>query len=299
MSTTSRVGQATHGIHRLAARATSPMRMLPAFVVIGTKRGGSTALFEYLLSHPMVRRGNVRKGSRYFDMHYDRGWNWFRSTFPLARPLASGEVVTGEASPYYMFHPLAPRRLAAALPEARLLAVLRDPVDRAWSQWQFERRLGHEDLPFEEAIAREPERLAGQAERIEAGGESFAWRHHSYLARGRYAEQLERLYELFPPSQVLVCQSEALLADPNATLATAWPFLGLPDHRIDRPRAFKMGGYQDGMPPAVRARLEAYFAPWNQRLYQLPGIGFRFGPGPATATAAEAPPGPAGYRAGA
>lgn len=294
MNTTSRAARATHAIHRLAARATSPLRMLPAFVVVGTKRGGSTALFEYLLSHPMIRHGNVRKGSRYFDMHYDRGWSWFRSTFPLA---SRREVITGDASPYYMFHPLAPQRLAAALPEARLLAVLRDPVDRAWSHWQFERRRGHEDLPFEEAIAREPERLAGEAERIAAGGESVAWRHYSYLARSRYAEQLERLYQLFPPSQVFVCQSEALLADPNATLARAWPFLGLAPHRIDQPRTYKVGGYQDAVPLGVRARLEEYFAPWNERLYQLPGIGFRFGP--AAVRTAEAPPGPAGCRAGA
>lgn len=274
MSKTSNVGHGAHAIHRLAARATSRLRMLPAFVVVGTKRGGSTALFEYLVSHPQVRRGNVRKGSRYFDMHYDRGWRWFRSTFPLALP--GRGLITGEASPYYMFHPLAPQRIATALPEARLLAVLRDPVDRAWSHWQFERRLGHENLPFEEAIAREPERLAGQAERIAAGGDSFAHRHYSYLARGRYAEQLERLYQLFPPEQVLVCQSEALLADPDAVLARAWSFLGLAPHRIEQAHTFKAGGYRDGMPATTRARLQEYFAPWNERLYQLPGVTFRF-----------------------
>ena len=294
-SRASRVGDAAHTIRRLAARASSGLRMLPAFVVVGTKRGGSTALFEYLLSHPLVLRGNVRKGSRYFDMHYDRGWSWFRSTFPLALPGRDG-VITGEASPYYMFHPLAPERLAAALPEARLLAVLRDPVDRAWSHWQYERRRGHEDLPFEEAIAREPERLAGQAERIIAGGASFAHRHYSYLARSRYAEQLERLYQLFPPTQVLGLHSESLLADPNAALAPVWSFLGLPPHPIAHPRTFKVGGYADGMPPATRARLEAYFAPWNERLYQLPGITFRF----VSPTAnASAPPGPSGCHAGA
>ncbi len=272
--------------------------MLPDFVVIGTKRGGSTALYEYLISHPEVRRGNVRKGSRYFDVHYDRGWNWFRSTFPLA--LTNGGAITGDASPYYMFHPLAPERLAAALPAARLLAALRDPVDRTWSHYQYERRRGNEHLSFEEAIEREPERLASEAERIKAGLDSPAWRHHSYLARGRYAEQLERLYQLFPPSQVLVCHSEALLADPDAELAKAWSFLGLAPHRTSQPHTFKVGGYSDDMPAGVRARLEEYFAPWNERLYQLPGIRFRFKPfKPAGAGSSAAPRGPAGYRAGA
>ncbi len=129
-----------------------------------------------------------------------------------------------------MFHPLAPSRIAAALPDARLIVLLRDPVERAWSHYHNERRLQAEPLSFEDAIRSEPERLVGQAEQMAAdpGFQGFAWRHWSYLARGRYAEQLERLYELFPPSQVLVVQSELLRADPTGRWrrcggSSAWP----------------------------------------------------------------------------
>jgi hypothetical protein len=184
-------------------------------------------------------------------------------------------AITGEASPYYLFHPLAPGRIARALPEVRLIAVLRDPAERAYSQYQFERRHGFEDLPLAEALDREPERLAGEAERMlrEPGYESFAYRHHGYLARGRYAEQLERLFELVPPARVLLLQSEALLADPDAVLARVWSFLDLPPYTLRRTRRLDAGSY-DPMPDDVRDRLRRYYGGHNQRLRQLTGIDF-------------------------
>jgi len=263
---------------RLLAQATSRARLLPSFLVIGTKRGGSTSLYDYITRHPAVLPATVDKGSHYFDVNYNRGWNWFRSTFPLATPMATRRgVITGEASPYYMFHPLAAERIAAALPDARLIALLRDPVTRAWSQHQYETKRGFEDLPFEQALDREAERLAGGAEQVMAGGSSFAHRHHTYLARGRYAEQLERLYQLFPPQQVLVLQSEALFADPAATLLRIWRFLGLADHRLEDVPVLKANRYEQAMPAAARAYLESYYQPHNERLYRLPGIDFRWG----------------------
>src|SRR5436190_14197633 len=214
-----------YGGIRLLQRASSPVRMLPTFLVVGAKRAGTSSLYQYLIRHPDVRTCASGKGMHYFDVGYERGWQWYRSSFPL---IGRGGI-SGEASPYYMFHPLAPARIAAAIPEARLIVVLRNPVDRAWSHYHNERRLGAEPLSFEEAIGCEAERLAGQAEQMVAdpGFQSFAWRHHSYLARGRYAEQLDRLYELFPPDQVLVIQSESLRADPNRALEALWRFLGL------------------------------------------------------------------------
>src|SRR6266511_3399072 len=245
---------------RLLARATSGARMLPGFLVIGTKRGGSTSLYEYLIRHPDVAGCLLTKGSHYFDVNFGRGWSWFRAAFPLA---GGRRAIAGEASPYYMFHPLAPQRIAAALPEVRLIAVLRDPVERAWSHYRYERHRGYEDLPFEEALRREPERLAGEAER------------------------LERIHALIPPSRVLVLQSEALFGDTDAELERVWRFLGLEPFRIGRAPIFKAGGHGEAMPAPTRAWLERQFAVPNQELYRLPGIGFRW-PEPAPATPAGA-----------
>jgi hypothetical protein len=261
------------GAGRLTARATTGVRMLPTFLIVGAKRSGSTSLFEYVSSHPGVSPCHVKKGTHYFDVNFGRGWGWFRSSFPVAVP---GKI-TGEASPYYMFHPLAATRIAAALPEARLIAVLRDPVTRAHSHYQYERRRGFEDLSLDEALDREEERLAGEAERMVADPTyaSFEHRHHAYLARGRYAEQLEAIRGLFPAERLLVVQSEAMFADPNAAIGRVWDFLGLPQHTLGQVQAFKAGSY-DSMPERALARLGAYYAEPNERLYALPGINFRW-----------------------
>ncbi len=250
----------------------------PSFLVVGTRRGGSTSLYQWIVRHPDVLPSRTRKGSHYFDVNHGRGFRWFCSTFPTA---AAGQI-TGEASPYYMFHPLAPVRIAQELPDVRLLAVLREPVARAYSHYQFSRRYGLEQLSLEAALDAEESRLAGERERMiaEPGYESFAWRHYSYLARGRYAEQLEVLTALFSPQQLLVIQSEALFADPNGELPRVWDFLGVPRRTLSDLEAFKTAAYEP-IPPKIRRRMTEYFAPHNERLYAMPGIQFRW-PAPWT-----------------
>jgi O-antigen/teichoic acid export membrane protein len=210
------------------AVATAPLRATPDFVVLGVKRAGTTTLYRYLVQHPQVRPLRMFKGTHYFDVRHDKPWWWYRSCFPVRRR----GTLTGEASPYYLFHPLAPERIADALPAARFIVVLREPVDRAYSQWLFEVRSGHEDLDFRSAVMREPERVAGEVERMRAdrGYESAELRHHAYLARSRYAEQLRRLYSLVSPERVLVLQTERMSADPGAEMA-----------RVGLPRAAAVG----------------------------------------------------------
>jgi hypothetical protein len=130
---------------------------------------------------------------------------------------------------------------------------------------------------MDQALDQEPERLAGEAERMvnEPGYESFAYRHHGYLARGCYAEQLERLYALVSPSRVLALQSEMLLADPNAVLGRVWRFLDLPPHILSYPRRLDSGSYEP-MPDTIRDRLRGYYEVPNRRLYKLPGVDFRW-----------------------
>lgn len=249
-------------------------RMTPGFLVIGTKRGGSSSAYDWISRHPNVAPCLTRKGTHYFDVNHGRGFNWYLSGFEKPAPQWR---ITGEASPYYMYHPLAPERIARELPGAALIAVLRDPVTRAWSHYQYEVARGSEDLPFEAALACESERLAGEAERMrrQPGYESFAYRHQSYLDRGHYAEQLETFHALFPTQQLLVLQSEALFADPNRELAKVWDFLGLPQVRLEGLQPLKSGRY-DAMPATAMRRLREYYAPHNDRLYALEGVDFRW-----------------------
>lgn len=255
----------------LRRRLTAPLRSLPSFLVIGAQRSGTTTLWSYLLATGRVRQPE-RKGVQYFTLHADRGPRWYRGNFPLARP--GRDWITGEGSPYYIFHPRAPELAAEVVPAAHLVALLRNPIDRAHSHYHHEVRMGAEPLPsFEEALDAEEERTAGETERLLAdpGYHSPAHRHFTYLARGRYAEQLERWLRHFPAEQLLVLSSEELFRDPGAVLARLHAFLGLPapdgaprlphEHRASYP----------ALRPETRERLRAYFRPHNERLFALLG----------------------------
>lgn len=272
------VRNVVRSVARSWGTATADRRGLPDFLVVGTKRGGTTTLFRALQSHPGVAplfpSRQHTKSPHYFDLHYDRGESWYRSFFPTTRALGQDRL-TGEASPYYMFHPLAPGRIATDLPSVRLLVLLRDPVERAASHHWDRVQHGVELLPLELAVAMEPERLAGERERMEAdpGYQSHAYEHFSYLARGRYAEQVEQLIGLFGRDRLLVARSEDLYADPQRTYDDVLEFLGLPPHR---PSTFGRHHAHEGrpaVPDALRADLQTYFAPHNQRLAELLGTG--------------------------
>lgn len=259
---------------RMAYRElTGSLRGLPEVLIIGAQKSGTTSLFNYLVQHPGILPP-YGKEIHYFDLHYDRGLDWYRSRFPYRRRLR--DALTLDASPYYLVHPQAPRRAAELLPRARLIALLRNPIDRALSHYQHEVLGGRESLPFAEAIEREAERLAGEEERLGSDPTYYSFSHHrhSYTHRGRYLEQLRRWTEHFPRSQLLVLQSEWLFRDPAAASSAVYAFLGLPDHQLKRYRPFLQGRYDRDMPAHVRARLEAYFEPHNRALYQWLGEDF-------------------------
>ena len=178
-------------VGRTVGRVTARWRTVPDYLVIGTKRGGTTSLQQYLTAHPDVLEPKAAKASHYFDANFSKGWSWYRAHFPLQRWMdreraAGRPVVVGEASPYYCFHPLALDRIAARVPDVKLIIVLRDPVERAWSHYSYEVARGNEDLSFADALDAEPGRTAGAADRIRRGeiDDDREWRLHTYLQRG-------------------------------------------------------------------------------------------------------------------
>ncbi len=257
---------------RLQRRATATLRVLPDFLVIGAQKSGTTTLYDYLTQHRRIAPA-LRKEVHYLDQQFDRGPAWYRSHFPLR--LTIGAALTGEATPYYLFHPLAPARATATVPEAKILAVLRNPVDRAFSHYQHERSKGHEHLGFAKALAAERRRTAGELERLRAGEitDSYPLRRFSYVARGRYAEQLERWLVNVPPGRLLVLAAEELFTEPRRVMRTVFTFLGLDDDPAIRVRQLNARRYEP-MDPEIRTALTAQFAPHNRRLATLLGRDF-------------------------
>ncbi len=250
---------------------TGPARTLPDFLVVGAQRCGTTSMFKTLVQHPDVVRPFLRKGIHYFDLSYDRGERWYRGHFPLAMTQrvrgGSRRALTGESSPYYMFHPLARQRIAGDLPGVKLIVLLRDPVVRAYSAHSHERARGFEDLEFEAALAAEPERLAGERERLmaEPGYDSLHWQHHAYVTRGQYIEQVKALEALVGRDRLCVVDSGDFFVDPEPVFDQVREFLGLaPCSDI----AFEQHNARSRSPlePALRARLEAHYAPYDEEL---------------------------------
>jgi len=262
-------------------RATANMRLRPTFLIIGASKSGTTSLHRYLLENPAVLCA-CRKEIRYFALKYHRGERWYRAQFPLGptatlrRLRASVRPVVGEASPIYLFHPYVPARVHAFNPDMKLIAVLRDPVDRAHSHYHMQMRWGWETLSFEEALDREDARLDGELAKLHDNPLDYPElvSRMSYVARGRYAEQLERWFELFPREQMLLLTSDELFSDPARTTSRVTRFLEIPEHHATSyARLAGGGGVFDYSPmnPATRERLARAFEPHNRRLEELLG----------------------------
>ncbi len=265
------IGRVRRSGEHILRQASAADRPLPDFLIIGAQKAGTTSLHAYLCEHSRVPAA-AKKEVHFFDQEFHRGTDWYRAHFQRKK---DGRTLSGESTPYYLFHPLAPQRAAEVLPDCKLIVLLRNPVDRAFSHHNHECALGFEDLDFERAIAAEPRRLAGEEERLatEPRYRSFAHQHHSYISRGRYAEQLERWLESFGRERLLVLSAEDLFAEPGRVVGEAQEFLGL---AVETPADLSARNARTYAPigAETRAELRAAFEPHNRRLYELVGRDF-------------------------
>lgn len=260
-------------------RWTAAARMQPDFIIIGAQKGGTSSLCTYLFQHPQVLAAR-RKEIHFFDApEYAQGMSWYRAHFPLEKQRKQGATaagaITGEASPYYMFHPHAHQRVFDALPQVKLIVMLRNPVDRALSHYNHQVRKGREPLDFEAAIKIEDQRLAGEKQKILADDRYYSHNYwaYSYLARGRYAEQIETWRSVFPVEQMLVINSEEFYRDPHTQFGQTLEFLGLDSFDLGAYGKQNAGRY-DSISAQLRRDLTAQFRPQNERLYELIGRDF-------------------------
>ena len=265
----------------LYRRPTAVLRLMPDFLIIGAQKCGTTSLYSYLSEHPYVAPA-FRKEIHFFDFYFRKGVNWYKSHFPSSLckyyyQRRGQHLITGEASTHYISFPSVPRRVFELIPQVKLIALLRNPIDRACSHYYHSLRRGYETLSFEEAIDSEVERLRLENEKIPRDENASCLSHqwHSYLSKGIYVEQLKAWRNLFPKEQILIIKSEDFYVDPPTIFKQATAFLNLPEWELKRYETFLKGTYPK-MEGNLRKRLADYFEPHNQRLYEYLGVNFNW-----------------------
>ncbi len=238
-----------------------------SFIVAGVQKAGTTALYDYLAEDPNIGLSKVKE-AHFFD---DESVDWAAPDYaPYHAQFVDGPLIRGEATPIYLYWPRSLERIAAYNPQIKIIVMLRDPVERAWSHWKMEYARGAETEPFAWCIRQGRRRLLY----AEPWG---VHREFSYVERGFYGEQIERLLSLFPREQVLIAQADDLRRDPNATLAAINAFLGAPAPAAVTPRDVHVGremDYRSELTSEDAAYLRTLYARDQARLEALTGLVF-------------------------
>ena len=248
---------------------------LPDFLIIGAQKCGTTYLYDELVKHPNIATARTKE-IHYFDAYYAKGVHWYRTFFPRhslseARP----SILTGEASPSYLFYPHTAKRVHELMPQVKVIALLRNPVDRAYSHYHHEVRLGYEMLSFEEALKKENDRTQRELNKTHADHTYYSYNlmHYAYCGRGVFVDQLQVWRQFLPKEQILVISSEDFYREPAKHIRKVDAFLGLPPREPEQQGKPKVFPYPT-MSAKTRRDLLDYFKPHNQRLFDYLGVDF-------------------------
>ncbi|PGZ96167.1 sulfotransferase [Bacillus pseudomycoides] len=258
-----------------ALLAYNSKEFVPGFLIIGAQKCGTTSLYNYLIQHPQIIPASCKE-IHFFDIYFEKGLDWYRSQFPLLLE-CNKKWITGEASPYYVFHPHAPKRIFQIMPKVKLIVLLRNPIDRAYSHYYHQVRMGTEPLSFKEAIEKEETRLKPEIMKMleDENYHSLPYQYYSYLARGRYVEQLKTWMNLFPVEQFLILKSEDFYSNPEMVFHRVLDFLELPRYQLKQYTKDNPGNYLK-MDLQLRNELFTYFKPYNRQLYEYLGVDFHW-----------------------
>ena len=263
--------------------------MLPDALIIGTPAGGTSSLSQYLSMHPMYWPARIKE-IHYYDRPatWSRGLGWYKRHFPTIirrsyeRNLRRSGFVSGEATPSYLANPMAATRAFAACPSTRIVALLRDPTERAFSYYRFRRRRGRECITsFSEAIETEFRRLTANEIHIHKRDADFGMDYvvnppyYPYLATGLYANHLRIWLNYYTRDQCLIILSEDFFRDPSTQYARVLEFLDLPPHNLaNYPRV--NANPPEFMDSSTEERLRRLFRSHNDRLSELIGRDLRW-----------------------
>lgn len=239
--------------------------LLPDYLIIGAQKGGTSSLQKYLVKHPKILSPSVKE-VHYFDNNFDKGLRWYKSFFPFIKK--RGQIF-GEASPYYIYHPLVPERVKKFLPNIKIIVLLRNPVERAFSHYKMEVKNGNEKRSFEKALEWEENNINSYKELVENGQKSFEHQHFSYLDRGRYFLQLKRWFNYFDKENFLIINSEDFFDNPQIEISNIFTFLGLEDYNIRKFPKINSAKNRLDIDNETKNKLNLLFKDLNQDLFDF------------------------------
>lgn len=257
---------------------TAVKRNLPDFLIFGAQKCGTTSLYQYLIQHPQIIPA-FKKEIKYFDQNPGKSIDWYRSHFPSISE-NSIKLLTGEATPDYIFFPEIAQKVAELIPQIKLIAVFRNPVERAYSQYKYSVWRGFEFASFEEAIDREDERLSAASKNCKQQGEILSinevYRENSYVSRGLYSRQLKYWLKCFPRKQFLFLSTEDLQSHPEQTLKKIIRFLEINDFHFDTQKRYHQSPEFPEMEHGIKNKLTGFFKFHNEEFFSLIGEKFNW-----------------------
>ena len=258
---------------------TASMRVLPDFIIIGSMKCGTTSLYYDICEHPCTLAAAYDEIG-FFDSNFHLGVNWYRSMFPRKKQIEDvrrkeGTAITGEDTPFYFWNPTAAKRIQKLLPNIKLITILRNPIDRAYSEYQD--WAGRESNPPSFATVVENELNIQRKYPSLITEENFKVfnQKNSHLLKGVYVDQLKIWRELFPKEQIFTLSTENLNSEPIVVLESVFQYLNLPNYKIKNSQHRKQNKYVP-MNPQTRELLIEFFKPHNERLFKFIGKKFEW-----------------------
>ncbi len=254
-----------HGLRRL----TFGKRLKPSFVIVGAQKAGTTSLYRYLIQHPNIK-SSLLKEIHYFDLNYNKSLSWYHLFFPLK---TKKNNITGEASPYYMFHPFAIERIAKVNPDIKIIVLLREPASRAISHFYHEVRLGREYLNMKEAMGRESQRLEGEQKKFRQNPyyKSHNYQYFSYRSRGLYVDQIKEIKKFFSDDKIMIIDSNDFFNKTEKVVENVLTFLNQEIvFDIQTEKQFNTWDKnQDLNEDSIRKELKLFYKNPNKELFDL------------------------------
>lgn len=253
---------------------TNTMRVLPDFFVIGAVRSGTTSMYHYLDQHPSIVKSAYDELG-FFDDNFKLGWAWYRSLFPTSMKKKriknkTGRFLTFDDTPFYIYNETVAKRIKQFFPDGKIIVLLRNPIDRAYSNYFLGVQMGDEKRSFDEVVLEEIDHIK-QYDEIQID----EYLSQSYLGRGLYAAQLEIWFKHFQRENILIIKSEDFSIKTSEIMEQVFEFLNLSKYKIKNVQKSNVAEYPD-MKEKTRDVLREFFTPYNEKLYDMLKIDYNW-----------------------